>query len=124
MGYQQFRAQLLDTYNDCCAWCGVHAGVPHPASLFTDAQYKRNVSLAIDHIKTKFDGGSDDIDNLQILCNRCNSVKQKWSLPRLPPRKPAKTARISFDLQQRLKDKIMPARRQSAQWIPRAQLGY
>ncbi len=32
-------------------------------------------NLTLDHIIPKSKGGSDDSDNLRILCNRCNSSK-------------------------------------------------
>ena len=31
--------------------------------------------LTIDHIYPESRGGSDDMDNLQVLCHRCNSIK-------------------------------------------------
>jgi hypothetical protein len=31
--------------------------------------------LTVDHIKSRYDGGTDDLDNLQILCRSCNSTK-------------------------------------------------
>ena len=32
--------------------------------------------LSVDHIIAKNNGGTDDIENLQVLCRRCNSKKQ------------------------------------------------
>ena len=34
-----------------------------------------NVNLTIDHIVPQTKGGLDDDDNLQLLCQRCNSIK-------------------------------------------------
>lgn len=36
--------------------------------IFTQAQ-------AVDHIKAKTDGGTDDLDNLQSICNPCHEAK-------------------------------------------------
>jgi hypothetical protein len=33
-------------------------------------------NLHVDHIKPRAKGGHDDLDNLQILCQRCNSAKR------------------------------------------------
>jgi hypothetical protein len=56
-----FRA-LLHKYNFKCVGCG------------TDE------NLTIDHIKPVSKGGSDDFNNLQILCKSCNSKKgAKWN---------------------------------------------
>ena len=35
-----------------------------------------NVILHIDHIIPYSLGGSDEVDNLQVLCNKCNTSKQ------------------------------------------------
>jgi 5-methylcytosine-specific restriction enzyme A len=40
------------------------------------------VKLNIDHIIAVANGGSDDLSNLQTLCDRCNQQKSKhYSLP-------------------------------------------
>jgi 5-methylcytosine-specific restriction endonuclease McrA len=34
-------------------------------------------NLTIDHVKALFNGGTNDLDNLQLLCRSCNSRKHK-----------------------------------------------
>jgi len=55
--YKTIFNKLLHKYNFSCVHCGT----------------KEN--LSIDHIKPVSKGGTDDIDNLQILCKSCNSKK-------------------------------------------------
>ena len=67
------REIVMDEYNWCCAVCG---------SADRD-------SLAIDHVVPQANGGSDEPNNLQVLCTPCNSqIKGNIPTPRLPPRKP------------------------------------
>ncbi len=54
---QKVRAELLEKYNYKCVQCGSEE------------------SLHVDHIIPVRCGGSDDINNLQILCQSCNSSK-------------------------------------------------
>lgn len=63
----------------CCKLCG----------LFIDHFYDGNYSLEVmieyqgeerlihlDHIKPKALGGSDELENLQVLCRECNLTKR------------------------------------------------
>ncbi len=52
------RKTLLELANNKCVTCG------------------STVDLCIDHITPITRGGSDDLDNLQILCRSCNSRKK------------------------------------------------
>ena len=73
MGYAKHREALLEEFNRCCAACG-NADVE---------------ALDIDHCTSQRDGGSDDYDNLQILCHVCNAkIKNRLSTPRLLTREP------------------------------------
>ena len=67
------REIVMKEYNWCCAVCG---------SADRD-------SLAIDHVMPQGNGGSDEPNNLQVLCTTCNSqIKGNIPTPRMPPRKP------------------------------------
>ncbi|MDC3305087.1 HNH endonuclease [bacterium] len=68
------RKQVLAEYNTCCAACGC-----------TDTE-----ALQIDHVIPQSKGGSDEIDNLQVLCYVCNTqIKGAVQTPKLDPTKPS-----------------------------------
>ncbi len=108
MNYTQHRAKILAQYNNCCAWCGA------------------TTRLCLDHVDPQGCGGSDDADNLQILCRRCNSIKWMYKLPRLKPRQPQPDTNKQRRRQDYLKHRVMAARKKSDCFthIPRSQLGY
>ena len=58
--YQDRRSELYQHQNGVCAGCGEAL----PERL-----------LAVDHIKPRAKGGTDELANLQLLCSYCNSVK-------------------------------------------------
>ena len=58
--YKTHKHTLYGRQEGRCAGCGHH----FPFQNFT-----------IDHIVPKSKGGTDHLDNLQLLCNHCNSVK-------------------------------------------------
>ena len=58
--YQDRRSELYKHQNGVCAGCGEAL----PERL-----------LAVDHIKPRAKGGTDELANLQLLCSYCNSVK-------------------------------------------------
>lgn len=57
------RAALLERDGDACAYCG-KASADTPEGR-----------LAIDHKTPPDRGGTDELDNLQLLCNLCNTGK-------------------------------------------------
>jgi 5-methylcytosine-specific restriction endonuclease McrA len=59
---KSFRKLAFEKYGKKCIKCGS----------------KNNLSL--DHIISIFDGGSNDIENIQILCKSCNSSKGNKSI--------------------------------------------
>ena len=67
------REIIFKEYNYCCAVCGC-------------ADHR---SLHIDHAISQAHGGSDTAENLQVLCNVCNSyIKITVDTPKMKPRRP------------------------------------
>ncbi len=56
--------QLLTKHGGCCAACG------EPVAL-SDGDRR----ATIDHVVPLSKGGSDDLSNLQLLCQECNEEK-------------------------------------------------
>lgn len=54
---KELRLKLISIYGESCMKCA--------------AQTK----IVIDHIKSRFNGGTNDLDNLQLLCWNCNKAK-------------------------------------------------
>jgi 5-methylcytosine-specific restriction endonuclease McrA len=66
------REIVMTEYNHCCAVCGC-------------ADHR---SLHIDHAISQDHGGADTVDNLQVLCNVCNSlIKGNIDTPKMKPRR-------------------------------------
>lgn len=61
---KSIREQVYKKYNGKCAYCG------------HEIEYK---DMQIDHIKPKYLGGKDDINNLQPSCRACNFYKQTFN---------------------------------------------
>ncbi len=53
------RKAVLEKYDSTCAYCGSRE------------------KPTIDHIVSLIDGGTNDIDNLQVLCHGCNASKRE-----------------------------------------------
>ena len=60
------RYEVLKRANKRCELCGVQDG---------DEGYEDRLPLHIDHIVPRSKGGSNEIDNLQVLCRACNLGK-------------------------------------------------
>lgn len=61
--WQQLRARVMRRDQEMCVPCR-----------------KRGFMVrahAVDHIKPKANGGTDDMDNLQAICNTCHRVKTR-----------------------------------------------
>ena len=65
------RAEVLLRDGNRCRSCGWQPGDPVPQKNGRDL-YR---GLEIDHIHPKSAGGTDDPDNLQVLCTSCNTSK-------------------------------------------------
>lgn len=65
------RAEVLLRDGNRCRSCGWQPGDPVPQKKGWDL-YR---GLEIDHIHPKSAGGSDEPDNLQVLCTSCNTSK-------------------------------------------------
>ena len=59
------RDKILTKFNERCAYCGCQITLK---------------SMQIDHIKPKHLGGSNDEDNLNPACRRCNKWKATYSI--------------------------------------------
>lgn len=71
------RAKVLVAYNYCCAACG------------------SPLDLEIDHVHPRNANGSDDFENLQVLCHHCNNRKNgATGIPKLDPRDPVDSCRV------------------------------
>ena len=58
-----------------CEWCRCEN------MQLENGQWKWNrsvITLEIDHIKARAQGGSDEIDNLRYLCPNCHSQTSNW----------------------------------------------
>jgi hypothetical protein len=56
--FEEWNDKLIQ-FNQSCAFC-----------------FRTNIRLTADHILPLSKGGSDDIENIQPLCQRCNSIKK------------------------------------------------
>jgi 5-methylcytosine-specific restriction endonuclease McrA len=68
----KIRRHIYEKYKGICVGCGkktVFFG--NTVSAFCGAK----LPCAIDHIKPVYIGGTDDENNLQLLCISCNSIK-------------------------------------------------
>lgn len=77
--YPRKRYQVFTRDGFTCQRCGWSPEIPEDydgsqylAGLGSDG---RSRQLEIDHIMPHSRGGSDEIENLQALCNRCNMSK-------------------------------------------------
>jgi hypothetical protein len=71
----QLRNQILERNGFTCQLCGAGAGDPDPFNP------NRKVRLHIDHIMPISQGGTDDKDNLRVLCSACNQGRANIQPP-------------------------------------------
>jgi len=66
----QLRNEILERNGFTCQLCGVTAGDPDPADP------SKHARLHVDHVKPITQGGTNDRDNLRVLCTACNLGKK------------------------------------------------
>jgi len=71
----QLRSEILERNGFSCQLCGAGPGDPDPFNP------NRKVRLHIDHIKPISQSGTDDRDNLRVLCSACNQVRSNVQPP-------------------------------------------
>lgn len=71
----QLRNEILERNGFTCQLCGTGPGEPDPFNP------QRKVRLHIDHIKPISQGGTDDKDNLRVLCSACNQGRANIQPP-------------------------------------------
>lgn len=71
----QLRTEILERNGYTCQLCGSGPGDPDP----TDPH--RKVRLHIDHIVPISQGGTDNKDNLRVLCSTCNQGRSNIQTP-------------------------------------------
>lgn len=69
----QLRTEILDRDGYTCQLCGAGPTDRDPNNS------SRKIRLHIDHIIPKSQGGSDDKDNLRVLCSTCNQTRSNIS---------------------------------------------
>lgn len=72
---QRLRNEILERNGYTCQFCGRGPGDPDPTNP------KRKVTLHIDHIIPKAQGGADEKDNLRVLCSACNQGRSNVQAP-------------------------------------------
>jgi 5-methylcytosine-specific restriction endonuclease McrA len=68
----RFRVYLRDNFS--CCYCGLFFVRPLHWNRI-EALHNGEMFLEIDHIKPLSKGGSDNIENKQSLCQKCNNKK-------------------------------------------------
>lgn len=71
----QLRNEILERNGFTCQLCGAGPGDPDPFNP------NRKVRLHIDHIKPISQGGTDNRDNLRVLCSACNQGRANIQPP-------------------------------------------
>ncbi|QOJ37166.1 MAG: HNH endonuclease [Nitrospira sp.] len=72
---QKKRARILSRNGYTCQVCGAGGGEVDPYGS------SRRVRLQIDHIIPKKEGGTDQDENLRVLCSTCNEGRSNLEKP-------------------------------------------
>ena len=71
----QLRTEILERNGYTCLQCGAGPGDPDPFNP------NRKIRLHIDHIIPASQGGTDEQDNLRVLCSACNQGRSNIQTP-------------------------------------------
>jgi 5-methylcytosine-specific restriction endonuclease McrA len=71
----QLRNEIFERNGYTCQLCGAGARDPDPFNP------SRKLRLHIDHIVPKSQGGTDDKENLRVLCSACNQGRSNIQTP-------------------------------------------
>ena len=71
----QKRTRILERNGYTCQMCGAGPGDPDPVNA------GRKTRLHIDHVTPRAQGGTDDDDNLRVLCSACNQSRANIQAP-------------------------------------------
>jgi hypothetical protein len=71
----QLRNEILERNGFTCQQCGAGPGDPDPFNP------SRKVRLHIDHIIPVTQGGTNDKNNLRVMCSACNQAKSNIQIP-------------------------------------------
>ena len=71
----QLRNEILERNGYTCQLCGAGPGDPDPFNP------SRKVRLHVDHIVPRSQGGTNDKDNLRVLCSACNQGRSNIQTP-------------------------------------------
>ena len=63
--WKRRRRQAFVKYGKLCKWCGT------------------SENITVDHVIPPCKGGTNNLSNLQILCEKCNNIKIKYIDSRL-----------------------------------------
>ncbi len=72
---KETRAFVIDRDGNTCQMCGVAAGEIHPFDV-------RPARMQLGHVIDKTKGGTDQADNLRLLCSVCNEGASNLTLVR------------------------------------------
>jgi 5-methylcytosine-specific restriction endonuclease McrA len=72
---EKLRVEILERNGFTCQLCGAGPSDPDPYNPL------RKVRLVIDHRVPLSQGGTDDPDNLQVLCHNCNAGRANLYTP-------------------------------------------